>query len=248
MDDLDQFDGLANETAADPSGSSVPSADDATDPDSAESSAPAGEGDQGEEGDEPPKAVAYERFKDVTDRLRQQEARVDELMRIILSARTAPAGGEDGAPSIDPDVKASVKPILDERLGEYDEVLRAHRHEQSMAQLEELSPGIGKMWPQIKAEFNKLPASVQPHFDNMGGAVALREKIEKRAAAKATADASSRRRAHTEAAPATGGQGGRQVSAQDVKKMTRAEFESFTESLRNQRRGRADDEYDSLIR
>lgn len=245
-DDLSQFDYLGEPLPDEQSdGEPAPQADDVNEP---EQQLGASEPATQPAGDEGETVVSMARFQQVNEALRRQEERVDELMRLLLADRMRGEPDQDVDPEVDPEVEATVAPVLKKQMREYEEVLRDHRHQKQMAALEEVSPGITKLWPQIKEEYAKLPPHLRNEFDNMGGAIALRTQVEKRLGTRATSGDAAKRRAHTEAAPAGARSRGREVTAADIQKMTRAEFEAFTESLRGQRHGRAGDDYDSLIR
>lgn len=251
MDDLSQFDYLADQPPPDEQseGEPAPQAEDAYELElpqelRQEPGEPAKQ--PAEDGGE--SVVSMARFREVNEQLKRQEARVDDLMRFLLQDRMPGQAPAEDEPEIDPEVEASVSPLLDKRMREYEEVLRDHRHSKQLANLEEVSPGITKLWPQIKEEFAKLPPHIRNEFDNMGGAIALRARVEQRKSGSTAMSDAAKRRAHTEAAPAGARSRGREVTPADIGKMTRAEFESFTESLRGQRHGRAGDDYDPLIR
>jgi len=242
-DDLSEFDYLAQAAPDDASaGDPAQPADDA---DVEQQQLPAQE-QEPQAPQAPEQNATAEQIRELNARLRSEQQRVDELMRLLLSQR-GPEPQQAPAPEIDPDVRASVSPLLEERLREYDAIKRDYEHRQQLATLEEASPGIGAMWPQIQEEFGKLPAHLRKEFDTMAGAIALRERIERRTGAGAAGAAAGKRRAHTESAPG-GGQRTRALpTRQEVMNMSRADFEAFTEALQRAQRAPAKGGYDPLI-
>jgi len=190
--------------------------------------------------------VPYNRYEETTQRLRDLEARNDELMRMLLADRRPQAQPEEE--ETDPDVERSVAPILNKRLRDVDKLLERERRTEQMTQLEELSPGIGKLWPKIQEEFKKLPPHLQPDFDGPAGAVALRARIEARPKNGTGAAGDLKNRSHTEASPGSNTRGKAQLSAQDINKMSRAEFDAFVETMRGRGARTGSDGYDPLLR
>jgi hypothetical protein len=189
--------------------------------------------------DEPAEAnnsVPYSRYEEANAKVKALEARNDELFRALLSNR--PAAPQEEEVEVDPDVARQVNPLLDRRLKGVEAMMARQEMADKMSRVEELSPGISKMWDKIQEEFQALPGHLQAEFDTMGGAIALRQKIDARTPrpSKTAADA-LKRRAHTEAGPGTRTGGSRQPNDQDIERMTSAQFEAYLASVQeNQRR------------
>jgi hypothetical protein len=221
----------------------------ATDETEVEAEEQEAEPDQPEESDEETEPESPEgepsRFDELTERLRTQERRNDELMRMVLEQRK-PAEPEVPETPTDPDVEAAIKPILDKRLKPVEAAIQERTQAMQLDQLDQMAPGFKDRWPQIQEEFNKLPPDLQPQFDSMTGALAL-DGIMRNKASKPSPAKSLKRRSHSEtSAPARQTVSKKDVTAEDVHKMTAAEFNHFVESQRGDR-GRPG-EIDPLLR
>lgn len=207
--------------------------------------APEDAAEQGDGGAGAREAVPYQRYEEVNSRMRELERRNDELTRMLLSDRQQGHGHAPVDDEADPDVERSIKPILDRELKPVRDLAQKEARREQMAALEELSPGIGAMWSKLEAEFKTIPAHLQPEFDGMAGAIALRARVE----AKEKAPANRlKNRSHTEASPGTTTGSRGQVTPEDVGKMTKAEFDKFVDSLRGRRPQAGGGGYDPLIR
>ena len=241
-DELSQFDGRFEEPVE--PATEAPNGDVPAGEDGEQTGVAGSDSTDGAQGN--PRSVPYERYEEMAARRREAEARNDELMRYVLSGRSpAPAAEEEPT---DPDVERSVAPIIDRKMRGVEELIARQRHSDQLAQLEELSPGAAKMWPEIQAEFRSLPLHLQPDFDGIAGAVALRARIDARAK-KPTAEAANalKRRAHTEASPGTNTRGNTAPTGRDIKQMTTAEFARYLEKAAAGP-SRETDGYDPLIR
>ena len=143
---------------------------------------------------EPEPTAVDQRISELSDRLREERRRNDELMRHVLDGQSAaPEPTPEPLPDPDPDVAALVAPVVapeiqklrdefaKEREGMQD-VIAAHQQNQMLENLQSVIPDEAKvnardLWPEIQEEFRGLPEDMQRQYDNWGGVEALANRV-----------------------------------------------------------------------
>jgi len=209
-----------------------------------------------EPADDTPKMVPYDRFEEMVGRLHQAEGRVDELTRRAL--RDEPTEPVEPEPEIDSDVAALIGPVIAKAIKPFEEARQkqADKDEQeqqvqtALANLEEIMPGFGDLYPEVIERFDAMPEEKRLKMDNPAGAITIAHQIKAEQTgsqpAAQTGLKSLKKRAHSETTPNPPRKDSG-VTAQQINEMTGPEFETYVKGLENAQYSQPDG-IDPLIR
>ena len=193
-----------------------------------------------EPADDKPRTVPYDRLEDMAGRLHKAEARVDELTRRALRdekpepAEPEPEIDSDVAALIGPVIAKAIKPLEEARQKQADKDEQEQQVQTALANLEEIMPGFGDLYPEVIKRFDAMPEDKRFKMDNPAGAITIAHQIKAEQTgeqpATQTGLKSLKKRAHSETTPNpprkdTG------VTAQQINDMSLDEFDAYVEGL-----------------
>lgn len=195
----------------------------------------------------PAAGSAQERIAELTRERNDERRRNDEFIRSMLRGDTQanPAMPKLEPIDIEPETRAAVEQVIRETVEPLNPLLAEAAERSNVAQCELLMPGFAQLWPDVKAEFAKMPVDEQPKWDTQAGAISIAHKLKERN----TASQALANRAHNEAQPnpTVGQNQRRKLTEADIINMTDEQFNVFVEAQKG--RGEGDPNYvDPLVR